>query len=591
MIVPAEKGSVGVSSESYGTEVVSPPGWRRTGAPLTIAILGWAHLPAREREGSGYNLVAAESASGLAMSGHRVVALRSGIEYSLRPGARIRKRMRWRGIDVYHLYNSPNLAPGVFNFLNPRGDMTRPGQTRLILRWLDAMRADVVHVHALEGYGMDLLKAIKATGRTLVVTPHNYWFVCSQVDLLSRETQICMNYEGGTRCVGCLKPAKPWRARVRRRIDQACNRVFGPHLGGWVRRVLSEPRRVLAEIFRAPARVEDDQLDPELARGMDIGQGTPAPAALASGPALDVRIPIMEMGRSAIDQNERFLRADHHLTVLNDYGRRRVAGIEALNQADAVTPPGQFCADVHMRMGLDADRVRVVRLGLPHLDRMYRVAARSAWYETRPWDARTATRPLRFAFFGTVRHNKGIEVLVRAIQALPREVRSRCHFVVRAALGDWLHRRRLAGLAEVSFVGGYDLGQLLTAHGEFDVGILPAIWFENSPVVLLEYLAAGKFVIASRLGGTPEWVVEPNSPGARANGGLGNGLMFPGGSWEALAGAIESLVKGEVEIPSAREVHAVSRLRSYPAHVAELDELYQRLRGGQTGARTGPPEA
>ncbi|MCC6285933.1 MAG: glycosyltransferase [Phycisphaerales bacterium] len=568
---------MGVTSASYGIEVLAPPGWRRTPRPLTIAILGWAHLPAREREGSGYNLVAAESASGLAMSGHRVVALRSGIEYSLRPGIRIRKRARWRGIDVYHLSNSPNLAPGLFNFLNPRGDVSRPRQTRLILRWLDSVSADIVHVHALEGYGMDLLKAIRESGRTLVVTPHNYWFVCSQVDLLSRETQICMNYEGGTRCVGCLKPAKPWKARLRRRADQTCLRLLGPHLGTWARRVISEPRRVLGEIFRAPPRAEDDQLDPELARGIDPGSDTPAPGFVASGPALDKRIPIMDMGRSEPDQNDRFLQADHHLTVLNDYGRRRIAGIEALNHAHAVTPPGQFCADLHLRMGVNPERLRVVRLGLPHLDRMYRVAARSAWYDARPWSAESATRPLRFAFFGTVRHNKGIEILVRAVLALPTEVRRRCHFVIRAALGDWLHRRRLAHLPEVSFLGGYDFGQLLTASGEFDVGILPAIWFENSPVVLLEYLSAGKFVLASRLGGTPEWVVEPGSPGARANGGLGNGLMFPGGSWEALAAHIESLVLGRVTIPSAREVHAVSRLRGYPAHVAELDGLYQRL--------------
>lgn len=580
-----------MSSESYGIDVIVPPGWRTTGDPLTIAILGWAHLPAREREGSGYNLVAAEAASGLAMSGHRVVALRSGIEYSLIPGARIRRCKRWRGIDVYHLFNSPNLAPGVFNFLNPRGDMNRPRQTRLILRWLERVRADIVHVHALEGFGMDLLKAIKESGRTLVVTPHNYWFVCSQVDLLNRETRICMDYEGGARCEGCLKPAKPWRARVRRRADQACIRLFGPHLGGWARRVLSEPGRVMSEIFRRPPTPEDDQIDPELARGIDVGAASAgASSEVASGPALDPRIPITDMGDAAPDQNERFLRADHHLKVLNDYGRRRIAGIDALNHADAVTPPGQFCADLHIRMGLSPDRVRVVRLGLPHLDRMYRVAARSAWYDQRPWDANSATRPLRLAFFGTVRHNKGIEVLVRAIMALDPAVRRRCHFLVRAALGDWLHRRRLAKFPEVSFLGGYDLGQLLTAHGEFDVGVLPAIWFENSPVVLLEYLSAGKFVLASRLGGTPEWVVEPGSPAARANGGLGNGLMFAGGSWESLAARIESLVTGAVTIPSAREVHAVSRLRGYPAHVAELDELYQRLRASGRGS-AGPSPA
>lgn len=36
-----------------------------------------------------------------------------------------------------------------------------------MLEWLDSIRAEVVHVHSLEGYGLDLIAAIRrrATGR------------------------------------------------------------------------------------------------------------------------------------------------------------------------------------------------------------------------------------------------------------------------------------------------------------------------------------------------------------------------------------------------------------------------------------------
>jgi len=99
--------------------------------------------------------------------------------------------------------------------------------------------------------------------------------------------------------------------------------------------------------------------------------------------------------------------------------------------------------------------------------------------------------------------------------------------------------------------------------------------------VLLEHLHAGKFVIASRLGGPPEWVVEPD----RGTGTLGNGLLFPGGRPDALATCIQRIVTGEVALPTARQVHGASALWSYPAHVAEVESVYQGLLGQDGSGR------
>jgi glycosyltransferase involved in cell wall biosynthesis len=136
----------------------------------------------------------------------------------------------------------------------------------------------------------------------------------------------------------------------------------------------------------------------------------------------------------------------------------------------------------------------------------------------------------------------------------------------------------------VQFAGGYDLLQLIGAGGEYDVGILPHIWFENSPLVMLEHLHAGKLVISSRLGGPPEWLVD-----GRENTEAYNALLFAGGEPEGLAEAIRALVVGEVELPSALGIHeATPILQSYPAHVAEVDSIYQELVGDPaSGLRAG----
>ena len=239
---------------------------------------------------------------------------------------------------------------------------------------------------------------------------------------------------------------------------------------------------------------------------------------------------------------------------------------------------------VYVRMGVEESRTRVVRLGQPHFDQINRRARRSPYYDTRPWEPRSARRPLRFVFFGTTRHNKGLDVLIRAIPLLDRDVRQRSQFLIRASGWDWPFRRRVAEYPEVQFAGGYDLLQLIGAWGEYDVGLLPHIWFENSPLVMLEHLHAGRMMIASRLGGPVEWIVEP---GDEQNGtGEGralryNGLFFPGGDPEGLAERITQLVTGEIIIPSPREIHAATPiLQSYPDHIAEVESIYRELLAG-----------
>lgn len=571
-----------------------PPGWPVAQRPRRIAFLGWARLSAQAREGSGYNLAASELASGLSLMGHEVFYLRSGMDYSFRPGMFIREAPPWRGIRCFHLFNSPNLAPALFNFRNMRREMSSPEHTSRVVRWLEELEIELVHAHSLEGYGLDLARAIRQSGRPVVNTTHNYWYACPQVDLLYQETHVCTDYRGGARCVDCLEPSTPGRIRLRRRIEQGATRLFGPAVGNLVRNHFFAPLRKgagHARAFRAGGD-EMSESDPELALGFDIDASDEHDGRVHNPTPLESADEVRELGRSPLDQNERFLKAGCHLKVVNDYGRRRHAGVAALCDGSMVTPPSRFMCEVYQSMGVPPEKLHLLRLGLSHLDRINRRARRSPFYAQRPWDPRTSRRPLRLAFFGTVRHNKGLDVLVRAIPMLEPRIRQRCQFLIRAAGQDAVHRRRLGEYPEVSFLGGYDVRELVGAWGEYDVGVLTHVWFENSPIVLLEFLHAGKFVVASRLGGPPEWVAEPGTPGSEANGGLGNGLLFAGGQPEALARSITRLVTGEVAIPSPREVHSVSPLVSYPDHVREAEALYRRLLGEpETPQRPQPRSA
>ncbi len=536
-------------------------------------------------EGSGYNLSASELAAGLAMAGHSVFYLSSGRRYDLLLRRRIRREETWRGVQCFTLLNSPNLAPAVVNFRNMHRELASPMPARLVLAWLDRVGAEIVHVHSQEGLGLDVIPAIRATGRPVVATLHNYWFVCPQVDLLHRNTAACADYDEGRRCVGCVEAASPRVARGFRRLEDTVRDFMGVAVANFLKYTLRTVQRRLGYKVEGvdPASIEPPKPDPEIARGFDSAGPVARSGRLDHGFRMLPGEEPFDLAPLPRDMNERLLASSRTVSLpqLNGtlYARRRAAGIAALNHASLVTPPSRFLLDVHRVMGLDESRGRVVRLGQPHFDQIHRRARRSPFYGRRPWNPDSPV-PCRFAFYGTVRPNKGIEVLVRAIPLLEDNVRTRCHFTIRANGGDWVFRKRLSAFPEVDFFGGYDILQLIAAGSEYDVGILPHIWFENSPLVLLEHLHAGKFVISSRLGGPPEWITEPPVQLPPIGDALRyNGLMFPAGDPAALAACITRVVRGEVLLPSPREVHAVSPLRSYPDHVREVDSIYRELLG------------
>ena len=537
--------------------------------PRSIALLGWATLSRQAEEGSGYNLNASELAIGLAQLGHRVHYLGSGLRYDLRPGPHVREIKPWKGIRNFELINSPNLAPSAINLRNVNTERRCERTTRLVLAWLRNINADVAHVHTLEGLSLDLIPAIEAAGIPVVATTHNYTCVCPQVDLLHREHEVCLDYDGGNRCATCLEAPDPTKRRLKRRLGQSAQAVVGPAITGHARasaKFIAHTRRI-GGAEPAPA----DEL-----RFLGYDNGAIESAASAEGPAstYGVRAEPRELPKPAPilpnDTNERMLaNSDVHLKVLNDYGRRRQDGIAALNAASLVTPPSDFLGRVHESMGLLTTKRRTVRLGQPHFDRMHRAAIALPGYDQSPWTP-SADRPLRLAFFGTVRPNKGLRVLADAITLLPADIRRRCLFHIRASGGDWAFRKLLSGYPQVQFAGAYDLMQRAASVAEYDAGLLPHIWLENSPLVLLEHLHAGKLVITSRLGGPPEWIVEKD--------GATNGLLFPSGDAQALADRIASLVRGEVAIPSAKTIHDITpHLTSYPAHIAEVQHIYEEV--------------
>lgn len=138
-----------------------------------------------------------------------------------------------------------------------------------------------------------------------------------------------------------------------------------------------------------------------------------------------------------------------------------------------------------------------------------------------PFDAKEHHLPLHIGdyllYFGRLIEEKGVDLLVEAARLAPE--------VPIVVVGDGPDRTKLAeaaaGLENIRFVGpawGDDLKTWL--KGARTV-VVPSLWHENFPYVILQAFAAGKPVIGSRRGGIPElveagphgWLFEPSNPG------------------------------------------------------------------------------
>ena len=204
------------------------------------------------------------------------------------------------------------------------------------------------------------------------------------------------------------------------------------------------------------------------------------------------------------------------------YMRKRFAQSH-LALVDRFTTPSEYVKQRYVDWGIPASRITVK--GYPSAPRTDVEARQPGAHE-------------RFAYFGQLNPYKGADVLLRAMDILGEAFPG--HLYIYGANLDkqspaWRERFEALLAVErstVTFAGEYHHSELGKLMAQADWVLVPSIWWETGPIVVLEAFQHGLPVICSDIGGMSEKVSD----------GV-NGLHFRTGSAEDLANVMQRAVE------------------------------------------------
>ncbi|MFT5153466.1 MAG: glycosyltransferase involved in cell wall biosynthesis [Planctomycetota bacterium] len=409
----------------------------------------------------------------------------------------------------------------------------RPAVDRVFGSLLDELKPDVLHVHHLMYLSVGMLEEAQRREIAIVYTLHDFWLGCPRFgQLVHADGSLCERVDPN-RCGTCL-PSFEWR-------QSALKRGMGRAIGG----------------LHSAAGID---LGPMARRVERWLAGDPAARARRASPA-------------------EFLNEDPQT---EEWAKRALVRGQSLRElvlscVDHFIAPSDFLRDWFIEWGIPRDRIVQLATGVDASAFAAAAEARRPLAETtseQTGDASAAAvsaaqEPLQIAFLGTLVPVKGAHVLVDAWERLPQELRAKARLSLHGPLthtpGYVEALRSRAVPLGIELAGRVERDDVPGVLARTDLLVVPSVWFENRPLVVLEAIAARTPLLVSEPGGMSELIEE----------GV-NGWCFPMGDASALAAQLKRLI----EQPSilSRLYREPIELPTWEALTEAQIEIYDRVR-------------
>jgi glycosyltransferase involved in cell wall biosynthesis len=376
-------------------------------------------------------------------------------------------------------------------------------------------KPDVVHFQHLMYLSAGCVEAVARADAACVFTLHDYWLHCPRFgQRLHPDGSVCAKIEFA-RCGECMANFK-FR-------QSALERSGGRWIAG----------------LKETLGVDVSQIAKRTARRLGLAQPqdvAPAPERAAA------------MARELVARDE-------------ELRTRVLGGVQRL------IAPSRFLLERMVEWGLPRGALELMRMGA-EVDRF---AA-----HPRPRAAGGGSGPLRVVFLGTFAPHKAPHLIVEAWRSLPSDLRAAAQlelFGSGAHYPDYVAAlRRAADEAGVSVRAVLSRDGVASTLTSADLLVMPSVWWENAPLVLIEAVEARTPILVSDLGGMAEFVHERPC-----------GATFEPGNSADLSRALAELLGDRARL--AQFYASGPKAPTMADNVARMEQIYAEAVGERRAAR------
>lgn len=174
-------------------------------------------------------------------------------------------------------------------------------------------------------------------------------------------------------------------------------------------------------------------------------------------------------------------------------------------------------------------------------------------------------------YVGSLVAHKGIDILLRAYALIQSEVEDIALWIVGEgpAENDLKYLAEELKLHNVTFLGLPNHNDLSVIYNQSSVVVIPSLWFENSPLVAYEAMAHARPILATRIGGLPELVIDGK-----------NGYLFRRGNAAELAHKMHSILTDDTLAQSLSNGsrYQLAMMDTVEDHVQHLVKIYEHIK-------------
>jgi glycosyltransferase involved in cell wall biosynthesis len=247
-------------------------------------------------------------------------------------------------------------------------------------------------------------------------------------------------------------------------------------------------------------------------------------------------------------------------SVIDGIRKRRGIIEESYRHVDRFIVPTSILEQKYRDHGLKDRAITRLPFGITQP-----TADENCFLRARYQELRSTDRPLVFGFVGQMARHKGVDLLMRAF-ANTQPVNTELQ-VIGNLEQEPVFANELRAIAHhqdgIQFIPPFPSSDIYRVLAKIDILVLPSIWSENAPLILLNCLASRTFVMASDVAGMTEFIKPEKT-----------GLVFAAKSSDAIAETLTRAASLRVTLVDLFDAHPGYQI-SPAMYADEVAKIYR----------------